>query len=186
MKTFLSAIKLTLLFCLLLGGGYVLVLWGVAQVVTPRSGAVVLVQRNDTVVGARRVGQSFTAKRYFWSRPSAVGYDASRSGGSNKATTNPSYLAQVDSLTQHFLKVHPYLKRSEIPSEMVTASGSGLDPQISLAAAQVQVRRVAQARGVKMDVVQTILDQVAECPLVGVSVVNVLEVNLALDEKLNP
>ena len=86
---------------------------------------------STATVGAANVGQQFTDTRYFWGRPSAVDYNGGGSGGSNKAATNPEYLAEVERRVQDFLAAHPYLTREEVPSEMVTASGSGLDPDIS-------------------------------------------------------
>ena len=102
---------------------------------------------NGKVVGAANVGQVFTDSVYFWGRPSNVDYNGGGSGGSNKGTNNPEYLAQVEERINAFLAAHPYLSREEVPAEMVTASGSGLDPDISIRGAEVQIRRVAGARG---------------------------------------
>ena len=147
MKNLWISVKITLAMCLLLGVGYVLVLRGVSALAGPNGGQAETLTLDGRVVGAANVGQQFTGGRYFWGRPSSVDYNGGGSGGSNKATTNPEYLADVEQRVQDFLAAHPYLSRGEVPSEMVTASGSGLDPDISPRGAQVQVRRVAAARG---------------------------------------
>ena len=118
-----------------------------------------MVTYNGKVVGAANVGQVFTDSVYFWGRPSAVDYNGGGSGGSNKATTNPEYLAEVEQRVQDFLAAHPYLSRGEVPSEMVTASGSGLDPDISPRGAEVQIRRVAAARGMSEAEVKKIVEE---------------------------
>ena len=144
-----------------------------------------MVTYNGKVVGAANVGQVFTDSVYFWGRPSAVDYNGGGSGGSNKATTNPEYLADVEQRVQDFLAAHPYLSRGEVPSEMVTASGSGLDPDISPRGAQAQVRRVAEARGLDTATVRHLVDSLTQKPwlgLFGTEKVNVLRLNVALEE----
>lgn len=183
MNTLWKSIKITLAFCILLAVCYVFVLWIVAQVSTPRGGNFETVEVNGKIVGAANVGQAFTDSTYFWGRPSAVDYDGASSGGSNKATTNPEYLADVETRVKAFLAAHPYLTRKEVPSEMVTASGSGLDPHISPASAQVQIKRVAQMRGVPEQAVKAVVDSITEKPLLGMfgtPKVNVLKLNVAL------
>jgi K+-transporting ATPase ATPase C chain len=140
---------------------------------------------NGKVVGYANIGQNFTQPKYFWGRPSAVGYNAAGSAGSNKGPSNPDYLKEVSSRIDTMLKYQPYLKRSEIPAEMVTASGSGLDPDISPAAAQIQVQRVAHSRGLTIMQVTDLVNQHTEAPLLGLfgpAKVNVLKLNVALDE----
>ena len=159
--------KITLAMCLLLGVGYVLVLRGVSALAGPNGGQAETLTLDGRVVGAANVGQQFTGGRYFWGRPSAVDYNGGGSGGSNKATTNPEYLADVEQRVQDFLAAHPYLSRGEVPSEMVTASGSGLDPDISPRGAQVQVRRVAAARGLDEAVVQRLVDSLTQKTVAG-------------------
>ena len=144
-----------------------------------------VVTLDGQVVGAANVGQRFTDVRYFWSRPSAVDYNGGGSGGSNKATTNPEHLAGVEQRVQDFLAAHPYLSRAEVPAEMVTASGSGLDPDISPRGAQAQVRRVAEARGLDIATVRHLVDSLTQKPwlgLFGTEKVNVLRLNVALEE----
>ena len=188
MKNLWISIKITLAMCVVLFVGYVLVLRLVAWVASPNDGEAPMVTYNGKVVGAANVGQVFTDSVYVWGRPSAVDYNGGGSGGSNKATTNPEYLAEVEQRVQDFLAAHPYLSRGEVPSEMVTASGSGLDPDISPRGAQVQVRRVAAARGLDEAVVQRLVDSLTQKPwlgLFGTAKVNVLRLNIAL-ETLQP
>jgi K+-transporting ATPase ATPase C chain len=112
-----------------------------------------------------------------------VDYNAAGSGGSNKGPSNPDYLALVQKRIDTFLIVHPYLKKSEIPSDMVTASGSGLDPNISPQGALIQVKRVAKERNLSEGKVKALVDSKINLPaIMGTATVNVLELNIALDE----
>ena len=191
MKTLLKSIKITLVFCVFFSVFYILVLWLFARVAGPNQGNAEVVTLNGKVVGAANVGQKFTEDIYFWGRPSCAGdgYDATSSSGSNKGPTNPEYLAEVKSRIDTFLVHHPYLSRKDVPAEMVTASGSGLDPDITPQSAYVQVKRVAQARGMDVEEVRRIVDKAVEKPLLGVfgtEKVNVLKLNIAIEEtKLN-
>lgn len=188
MKNLWISVKITLAMCLLLGVGYVLVLRGVSALAGPNGGQAETLTLDGRVVGAANVGQQFTGGRYFWGRPSAVDYNGGGSGGSNKATTNPEYLAEVEQRVQDFLAAHPYLSRGEVPSEMVTASGSGLDPDISPRGAEVQIRRVAAARGMSEAEVKKIVEENIHKPwlgLFGTYKVNVLKLNVALDTAQN-
>lgn len=187
MKTLWKSLKITLAFCVLFSVCYVFVLWIFARVVAPGKGEVEVVTLNGKVVGAARVGQQFTEDIYFWGRPSCAGdgYDASRSGGSNKGPINAAYLAEVEARIDSFLVHHPYLNRKDVPAEMVTASASGLDPDITPACAYVQVKRVAQARGMDEADVRAVVDKSVEKPflgLFGTERVNVLKLNVALEE----
>jgi len=140
---------------------------------------------NGKVVGYANVGQSFTKPQYFWGRPSAVAYNAAGSAGSNKGPSNPDYLKDVKNRIDTLLKYHPYLKKSDIPADMVTASGSGLDPDISADAAKIQVKRVAQFRKLDEQKVAALVNSHIEQPLLGLfgpGKVNVLKLNVALDE----
>ncbi len=186
MKTLITSIKITIAFCVILFVGYVLILWGFATIATPNSGEAEVLTMNGKIVGAANVGQPFTDTIYFWGRPSAVDYDGGGSGGSNKGPSNPEYLKEVEARIETFLAAHPYLQRSELPSELVTASGSGLDPHISPEGAAVQIRRVAAARNLSESRVKEIVETKTEKPLVGEPYINVLELNIALDnEKSN-
>ena len=142
------------------------------------------ISKNGKVVGYALLGQSFTKPEYFWGRPSAVAYNAAGSAGSNKGPTNPDYLKDVANRVDTLLKYHPYLKRADIPADMVTASGSGLDPDISVKAAQIQVKRVAQIRHIDENKVAQLVAQNIDKPVLGLfgpEHVNVLKLNIALD-----
>ena len=185
MKNLWISIKITLAMCVVLTVGYVLILRLTAAVASPNDGEAALVELNGTVVGAANVGQGFTDSTYFWGRPSAVDYNGGGSGGSNKGPNNPEYLSEVEERIEAFLSAHPYLKREDVPSEMVTASGSGLDPDISLRGAEVQISRVAKARGVSEDEVRKIVEDNIRKPwlgLFGTYKVNVLKLNIALEQ----
>lgn len=178
---------MTLVFCVFFAVFYVLILWIFGQVVNPNHGNAPVLTENGKVVGGANVGQNFTRNTYFWGRPSMAGdgYDASSSCGSNKGPTNSDYLKDVNGRIDAFLKAHPYLHRKDVPAEMVTASGSGLDPDITPASAEVQVHRVAQARHMTDAQVKAIVASVTEQPLLGMlgtPKVNVLKLNIALDE----
>ena len=188
MKNFIKSFRLTLVFCVFFSVCYILVLWIFAQFAGPNSGNAEVVELNGKVVGAANVGQSFTEDIYFWGRPSCAGdgYDATSSAGSNKGPTNAEYLAEVEARIDTFLKHHPYLSRKEVPAEMVTASGSGLDPDITPACAYVQVQRVAKARGMSEETVKAIVDKAVEKPFMGIfgtEKVNVLKLNAALEKR---
>lgn len=183
----IKSIKLTLVFCVFFSVCYIFVLWAFAKVAGPNSGNAEIVELNGQIVGAANVGQTFTKDIYFWSRPSHAGdgYDATSSSGSNKGPSNEEHLAVVESRIDSFLVHHPYLKRNEVPAEMVTASGSGLDPHISPKAAYAQAQRVATARGMSADKVMALVNAHVEAPLLGLfgtEKVNVLKLNVALEK----
>ena len=184
MKTHIfPAIKLTLLLVILLCGVYTLIVLGIAKA-APGAGKGEIINENGKYYYAN-IGQSFTSDAYFCSRPSAVGYNASGSGGSNKGPSNEEYLATVSARIDTFLVHNPDVSKSDIPVDLVTASGSGLDPDISVAAAQVQVKRIAKLRNVSSQAVMTLIDQQIQKPFLGISgpqKINVLKLNLALDK----
>ena len=161
---------------------YPLAIYGIAQF-APNKGKGETVSVNGKVVGYQKIGQKFDKSNYFWGRPSAVDYNAAGSAGSNKGPSNPDYLALVQKRIDTFLIVHPYLKKSDIPADMVTASGSGLDPNISPEGALMQVKRVAKERKLSEDKVKKLVaSKINKSSVVGTSIVNVLELNVALDE----
>lgn len=181
-----KSLKLTVAFCILFSVGYLFLLELFAWAAGPNHGDAEVIELNGQIVGAAHIGQTFTQARYFWGRPSSAGngYDASASAGSNKGPSNEEYLAEVADRIDTFLEHHPYLKQEEVPVEMVTASGSGLDPHISPRAAYAQVRRVAQARGLSVDKVMEVVRRQTESPLLGLfgpATVNVLKLNVALE-----
>ena len=189
MKNLVRSLRITIVFCVFFSLAYILVLWIFAQFAAPgENGNAETVTLNGKVVGAANVGQQFTEPIYFWGRPSCAGdgYDGTSSAGSNKGVTNPEYLDEVEGRIDQFLKDHPYLKREEVPAEMVTASASGLDPNITPECAYVQVKRVADARGLSENDVKTVVDESIESPFLGMfgpEKVNVLKLNVALEEK---
>ena len=187
MRNLVKSLRLTLVFCVFFSICYILVLRIFGLIVGPGGGNAETLVLNGRVVGAANVGQQFTKDVYFWGRPSHAGdgYDASSSSGSNKGPTNEEYLADVNIRIDSFLKKHPYLERNDVPSEMVTASASGLDPDISPRGAEVQIRRVAEARGMSEDQVRKIVEKIHQKPwlgLFGTYKINVLKLNVALDE----
>jgi K+-transporting ATPase ATPase C chain len=184
MKENLSpAIRLTIVCILFFCGVYTLFIWGIAQA-APAKGEGESVTVNGKVVGYKLIGQKFTADKYFWDRPSAVDYNAAGSGGSNKGPTNPDYLKQVQDRIDTFLVHNPRIKKEEIPSDMVTASGSGLDPDISVQGAYVQVKRIAAVRNIPDTKIKELVKEHIEKPLLGLfgtEKVNVLQLNIDLD-----
>ena len=186
MKNLIKSARITITFCLVLSIGYIFVLWLFARIASPGDGNAETITLNGQTVGAANVGQLFTQDIYFWGRPSCAGdsYDATSSCGSNKGVTNEEYLAEVEARIDTFLVHHHYLKRSEVPAEMVTASGSGLDPDITPECAYVQVKRVAHARGWREEDVKKIVDEQVQGSLFGLfgpEKVNVLKLNVALN-----
>ncbi len=162
---------------------YPLLVWGFAQF-APEKGQGETVSVNGKVVGFANVGQKFTEDKYFWSRPSAVEYNAVGSGGSNKGPSNPDYLAQVQARIDTFLVHNPTIPKSAIPAELLTASGSGLDPDVSPQGAEVQVARIAKIRNLPENKVRALVKTHTQGPLLGLfgpSKVNILALNLALD-----
>jgi len=181
-NTFLQAIKLSIACLVLLSIIYTLLIYGIAQV-TPDKGNGEIIAANGKSYYAN-VGQSFTANNYFNSRPSAVAYNAAGSGGSNKGPANPEYLSEVQKRIDTLLILNPEMKRSDVPADLVTASGSGLDPHISVLAAKFQVKRIAKARNLKADDLETLIKNHTEQPLLGLfgpEKINVLKLNIALN-----
>lgn len=169
---------------LLFGFAYPLLTFGIGRL-APDAAAGLPLYRGDTLAGYRNIGQDFRSPHYFHGRPSAVGYNAAATGGSNYAPSNPEFLAVVQSRIDTLTTRNPGLKREEIPVELVTASGGGLDPHITRRGALLQVPRIAAARGVPEDVLQSLVESYVEGPWLGMfgpgDRVNVLLLNLALD-----
>lgn len=183
-QNLIPALRMTAVMLVLCSVVYTAIVWAFAMAVTRTGGSVELVMRDGAPVGGANVGQSFKGDGYFQGRASAVGYDAAGSGGSNKGPTNPEYLADVQARIDSFMLHNPEVSRDQIPGELVTASGSGLDPHLSPDAARIQVKRVAKARGISEATVNEMIEQHTCGPLLGLfgpCTVNVLELNLALD-----
>ncbi|HWD86941.1 MAG TPA: K(+)-transporting ATPase subunit C [Mucilaginibacter sp.] len=186
MKTYiLPSIKITVILLVLLSGLYPLAIAAIGKL-TRGHGDGETVTYKGRVVGYANIGQKFTKDEYFWSRPSAANYQADASAGSNKGPTNPDYLNKdVKGRIDTFLKHNPTVKKEQIPAELVTASGSGLDPDLSPYGAKIQAARVAKARGITEQQVLALVDSHTEQSLLGVfgpPKVNVLKLNVALDE----
>lgn len=181
------AVVLFALMTVLTGIVYPVLITVAAQALFPHQANGSLIIRDGTVVGSELIGQSVTAPRYFWSRPSATGgsaYNAAASGGSNLGPTNPALLEAVTARAT-LLRDAATDKNQPIPIDLVTASGSGLDPHISIAAAKYQAERVARFRSKDVGVIESLIEAHAERPAVpgfGEPVVNVLRLNLSLDE----
>jgi K+-transporting ATPase ATPase C chain len=185
MRKYISpSIKLTLVMLVLCSIVYPLLIAAIGKL-TPGGGNGETVMVNGKVVGYTLIGQKFTQDKYFWGRPSAVDYNAAGSGGSNKGPVNPDYLKQVQDRIDTFLVHNPGIKKEEIPADLVTASGSGLDPDISPASAYIQVQRVAAKRHLSVDTIRKLVDAHVDKPLLGIfgpSKVNVLKLNVDLDK----
>jgi potassium-transporting ATPase KdpC subunit len=180
----IPSVKLTLICLVFFSGIYTLLIFGIAQF-SPEKGEGVSVVRNGKIVGYTLEGQNFTNDNYFNSRPSAVGYNAAGSGGSNKGPSNPDYLKDVQSRIDSFMRHNPAVTKDKIPCDLVTASGSGLDPDISPESAYVQVDRIARFRGLSPETIRTLIAKQIKHPLMGLfgpAKVNVLNLNLALDD----
>lgn len=137
---------------------------------------------NSKVVGYANIGQKFTDHKYFQGRPSAVDYNAAGSAGGNKAPYNPSYIQVVKDRANSFLVHNPGITRAQIPAERVTASGNGLYPHISPAAAFIQVKRVAATRNINVDSLINLVKSHVNKSMFGPATVNVLKLNIELDQ----
>jgi K+-transporting ATPase ATPase C chain len=186
-KEITQGIRFTIVAMVLLGGGYHLVLWAVGRVAFPLQAEGSLIRRDDgTMVGSRLIAQKFTRPEYFHPRPSGVDYNAASTGGTNYGPSNPDHLKAVQERLQAVTAQEGVPPR-QVPSEMVTASGAGLDPHIPPAAADLQAARVASARGASLQRVRELVLAHTESPtfgFLGRARVNVLELNLALDASL--
>jgi K+-transporting ATPase ATPase C chain len=179
-KNLLISLKLTVVMLILCSVLFPLLIAAIGKA-TPGGGKGKTLSVNGKVVGYELIGQKFTDDKYFWGRPSAVDYNAAGSAGSNKGPSNPDYLKVVQDRIDTFLVHNPGVKKEEIPADLVTASGSGLDPDISPASAYVQVKRIATVRGIAEDKIKSLVDQHIDKTILGPSVVNVLKLNIALD-----
>jgi potassium-transporting ATPase KdpC subunit len=186
-RQLLPALGMLLVFTVLTGLLYPLVVTGVAQAAFHDQANGSLVKRDGKVVGSKWIGQNFTEAKYFHPRPSAAGengYDPTLSSGSNLGPTNPDFLKTVRARVAAYRKENGLAPDAKVPVDAVTASASGLDPAISLANARIQARRVAEARGVPIEQVDKLVDDHTDgrgLGFLGEKAVNVLELNLALD-----
>jgi potassium-transporting ATPase KdpC subunit len=185
-KDLITSILYTVVTTVLLGLLYPLIVTGLAQLISRDQANGQLIARNGMVIGSRILAQPFTAAKYFHPRPSAAGingYDATNSGGTNWAPTNQKL---IDRVKAHVGSLQAENPGKPVPVDLVTASGSGLDPDITPAAVEFQLPRVAQARGISEDALRKFVEehtQRRQFGLLGEARVNVLQLNLALDER---
>ena len=188
LKMFRQALLMLALLTLVTGVIYPLIVTGVAQVAFPRQASGSLIEHDGVKVGSDLIGQPFSDPKYFWGRPSATSpgpYNAGASSGSNQGPLNPALHEAVAARIEALRAADPD-NASPVPVDLVTASGSGLDPHISPAAAEYQVARVARARGLSVDEVQALVAKHTlgrQLGFLGETRVNVLELNLALDAR---
>jgi len=184
-----QAILIFIVLSIITGIIYPLFITGIAQVFFRSQANGSLIYRNGRPIGSSFIGQAFNDPKYFWGRISAtspVSFNAAASTGSNLGPTNPALIEAVKARIKTLKSADP--NNNPIPVDLVTSSASGLDPHISIAAAYYQINRVARSRGLSHDKIKVIIDQHAHGRLLGVigePVVNVLEINLALDEYKN-
>jgi potassium-transporting ATPase KdpC subunit len=187
-RQLVPALLILIVFTVLTGLIYPLVVTGLAQVAFPNRADGSLIKRDGNVVGSKLIGQNFSAPRYFQPRPSAAGdgYDGMSSSASNLGPSNPVLISDVRKRVAAYRRINGVPANVAIPADAVTASGSGLDPDISPANARLQARRVARARGLPLGDVLAAIDDHVDGPslgFLGERGVNVLELNLALDSK---
>ena len=183
-KNFIISIVYTAVTTILLGIAYPVLMTGLAQLFFHKQANGQLLTNNNTIIGSRIIGQGFTGDSYFHSRPSAAGngYDASSSGGSNFGPTNKKY---VDRVAGDVTTLQTTAPGQSVPIDLVTSSGSGLDPDITPAAAEFQVQQVAKARGMSEEKVKALVARNTterQFGFLGEPRVNVLELNLDLDD----
>ena len=179
----LPAVRLTIVCMVFFMAIYSLMVFIPTQV-APGKGRGQLISVNNKIIGWKLLGQKFTNDNYFWGRPSAVDYNAASSGASNKGPTNPDYLKKVMDRIDSFLVHNPGVQKNQIPSDLVTASGSGLDPDISVEGAFVQVKRIAKARNLPEEKINKLVINHIDQPflgLFGTKKVHVLQLNIDLD-----
>jgi potassium-transporting ATPase KdpC subunit len=184
LKELKPAILITFVLTIITGILYPLAVTGIAQTIFHKQANGSLIERDGKVIGSEIIGQNFTKPEYFHPRPSQNSYDAANSGGSNLGPTNPALADRLKKDAAQFRKENPDYT-GPIPADAITASGSGLDPEISPANALVQAVRVAQARGVPADAIRNLLaanTQQRDLGVLGEPRVNVLKLNLALDQ----
>lgn len=179
------AVRFTIVTTIVFGLLYPLGVTGLSQLLFPRQANGSLIEKNGQIIGSRLIAQGFSSDKYFHPRPSAAGngYDPTSSGGSNLGPTNQQL---VDRVKQDVAKLRQENPGTPIPADLVTTSGSGLDPEISPASAEFQIPRVAKARGISGDELRVVLARhtaARQLGVLGEPRVNVLELNLDLDEK---
>lgn len=182
-KYILPAIKLTALSMVLIMGAYTLILLGINKAI-PGTGPDKITYNGKAYYA--NYGQKFTADKYFWSRPSAIGYNPIPSGGSNKGPNNPELLKTIQARIDTLLEHNPTIEKSQIPVDMITASASGLDPNISAQGAYIQISRISKVRNIPEKVLRKLVKKHIEEPFLGLfgpgDYVNVVKLNIVLDK----
>ena len=186
MRAFIRTLLLFILFSVFTGLAYPFLITGLCQLIFPYKADGSLIVMSGKIVGSNLIGQTFTSPKYFNGRPSAIEkpYDASNSGGSNFGPSNAKFLEEVGKRIGKVRQENGLNPGAPVPADLVLASASGLDPDISLDAAMIQVPRVAKARNLPEAQVREIVDKLAETPFLGLAGqkrVNVVQLNLALD-----
>lgn len=197
LKSIRKVLLITLTFMVICGMIYPLLLTGIGQVVFPKQANGSLIKEDGKVVGSALIGQQFEAKGHFISRPSAVSYNmydegdtefgGVSSGSNNFAPSNPALMERMNESIKQFVKANPMIKKDDIPAELMTASGSGLDPHISVKSAEVQIPRIMKETGLTHEQVVKIMSKSIEHKVFNVfgeEKVNVLEANLLIDRNL--
>lgn len=187
LEQLLPAVRMTLVLTVLTGLIYPGLVTGIAKAIFPRQAAGSLIERNGKIVGSELIGQKFTKAEYFHGRPSAAGdgYDAANSNGSNLGPTSQKLVDRIQADVKKFRQENPDF-HGPLPADLLTASASGLDPDLSPASAAAQVSRVAQARGAAAAQIQELVERATDgrqLGFLGEPRVNVLKLNLVLDEE---
>ncbi len=190
MKTLIKEIWIsivaTLVLCVVVSGIYPVLVWGIAELFFPHQANGSLIETNGKIVGSELLAQGFSGAKYFHPRPSAAGtgYDPLNSGGSNLGPTSQKLMDGIKANVGQYRQENGLSDQTPVPADAVTASGSGLDPHISLKNAELQLPRVAKARGISEEVVKAAVAKATDKPLLGLGGdpgVNVLKLNVALD-----
>ena len=190
MKAFLkelwTSILATVVLCIVVSGIYPILIWGVGQLLFPHQANGSLVERNGQILGSELLAQGFSGAKYFHPRPSAAGtgYDPLNSGGSNLGPTSQKLIDGIKANATQYRQENGLPPEAVVPADSVTASGSGLDPHISLQNAQLQIPRVAKERGLTEELIRGEVAKATDNPLLGLGGdpgVNILKLNLALD-----
>jgi K+-transporting ATPase ATPase C chain len=185
MKLFIQSIRQTILWTIIAGVAYPLVMTGIAQLLFHKQANGSLIERNGQIVGSELIAQRFTGDKYFWPRPSAGSYATVPSGASNLGPTSQALQSNVTANATAFRTGNKLAADAPVPADMVFTSASGLDPHISPESARLQVARVAAARGIAEEQVGALVEKFVEPPqwgILGEARVNVLELNVALDD----
>ena len=186
LKELWVSIVATVVLCIVVSGIYPVLVWGIAQLLFPYQANGSLVESDGKIVGSALLAQGFSGAKYFHPRPSdaGTGYDPLNSGGSNLGPTSQKLMDTIKANIAQYRQENGLSDKVPVPADAVTASGSGLDPHISLKNAEIQVPRVAKARGLSEDVVKAAVVKATESPFLGIGGdpgVNVLKLNIALD-----